>query len=136
MRCAYRYFEKYDVEIDPGPQPDARDIAGQVAAAMRRAHETRKPQNVMLHTIRLGADLWRQYTIRFDPAQNEVAIRIGPVVDTGLQNVGAHPCGRPPGEVRVKADVPMVPTYDAENKINTFNGHPKPGAHPPAPRPI
>jgi len=91
-----RYFERYDEEIDPGPNPDARDIAGRVAAAMRQAYETNKPQNVMLHTIRLGADLWRQYAIRFAPQHNEVAVRIGPVVDTGLQNVGANPCGRPP----------------------------------------
>ncbi|MCK4316942.1 MAG: archaeal/vacuolar-type H+-ATPase subunit I, partial [Anaerolineae bacterium] len=78
-----RYFERYDLEIDPGPDPDARDIAEQVVGAMRRAYETRKPQNIMLHTIRLGADLWRQYTIRFDPEQEEVAVRVGPVVNTG-----------------------------------------------------
>jgi len=125
-----RYFELYTEEIDPGPQPDAREIAGQVVGAMRRAYETGKPQNIMLHTIRLGADLWRQYTIRFDPEQNEVAVRIGPVVDTGqtplpgsepCQKVGANPCGRPT-EVRVKVGIPMAPTYDAENKIDTFSG--------------
>ncbi len=73
---------------------------------MRKAYETGKPQNVMLHTIRLGADLWRQYAIRFAPEHNEVTVRIGPVVDTGQvplpgsepprQKVGANPCGRPP----------------------------------------
>jgi len=54
-----RYFERYDLEIDPGPQPDARDIAERVVGAMRQAYETGRPQNVALHTIRLGADLWR-----------------------------------------------------------------------------
>jgi membrane-bound metal-dependent hydrolase YbcI (DUF457 family) len=77
-----RYLERYDLEIDPGPEPDAGEIAERVAGAMRRAYETGKPQNVMLHTIRLGADLWRQYTIRFDPAHDEVAVRIGPIVNT------------------------------------------------------
>ena len=92
--CAYRSFEKYDQEIDP---------------------------------IRLGADLWRHYAIRFDPRRNEVAVRIGPIVNTGQvplpgSEVRANPCGRPPGEVRVKVGVPMVHTYDAENRIDTFSG--------------
>jgi len=126
-----RYFERYDLEIDPGPDPDARDIAEQVVRAMRRAHETEKPQNVMLHTIRLGADLWRQYTIRFDPEQNEVAVRIGPVVNTGqvpLPGSEPPPLPIPPdgggrgGEVRVKVGIPMAPTYDAETKIDIFSG--------------
>jgi hypothetical protein len=81
--CAYRSFEHYDEKIDPGPEPDAHEIAARVAGAMRRAYETGEPQNVMLHTVRLGADLWRQYALRFDPEHAEVAVRIGPVVDTG-----------------------------------------------------
>jgi membrane-bound metal-dependent hydrolase YbcI (DUF457 family) len=116
-----RYFERYDLEIDPGPDPDAREIAEQVVGAMRRAYEAGKPQNIMLHTIRLGADLWRQYTIRFDPEQNEVAVRIGPVVNTGQVPLpGSEPEGA--DEARVKVGVPMVHTYDAENRIDIFSG--------------
>ncbi|MEE9616739.1 MAG: metal-dependent hydrolase [Anaerolineae bacterium] len=128
-----RYFERYDLEIDPGPEPDARDIAEQVVGAIRRAHETGKPQNVMLHTIRLGADLWRQYTIRFDPEQNEVAVRIGPIVNTGQVPLPGSEPPSPPlpppqaggmkgGEARVKVGVPMVHTYDAETRIDIFSG--------------
>jgi membrane-bound metal-dependent hydrolase YbcI (DUF457 family) len=116
-----RYFERYGTEIDPGPEPDARDIAERVVGAMRRAHETGQPQSVMLHTIRLGADLWRQYAIRFDLEQNEVAVRIGPIVSTGQVSLpGSEPQG--PAEARVKAGVPMAPTYDAENPIDVFSG--------------
>jgi len=116
-----RYFERYDLEIDPGPEQNAGDIAEQVVGAMRRAYETGKPQNIMLHTIRLGADLWRQYTIRFDPQAGEVAVRIGPVVNTGQVPLpGSEPEGAE--EVRVKAGVPMVHTYDAENRIDIFSG--------------
>ncbi len=116
-----RYFEKYDLEIDPGREPNARQIAEQVVGAMRRAYETGRSQNVMLHTIRLGGDLWRQYAIRFDPARNEVAVRIGPVVNTGQ---APFPGSEIEGaeEVRVKVGVPMVHTYDAENKIDIFSG--------------
>jgi membrane-bound metal-dependent hydrolase YbcI (DUF457 family) len=116
-----RYFERYDLEIDPGSEPDARQIAERVVGAMRQAYESRKPQNVMLHTVRLGADLWRQYAIRFDPAQNEIAVRIGPVVNTGQVPLpGSELEGAQ--EVRVKVGVPMVHTYDAENKIDIFSG--------------
>ena len=116
-----RYFERYDLEIDPGPEPDAREIAERIAGAMRRAYETGKPQNVMLHTIRLGADLWRQYVVRFDPAHNEVAVRIGPVVTTGqVPFPGSEPEGAE--EARVRVGVPMVHTYDAENRVDIFSG--------------
>jgi membrane-bound metal-dependent hydrolase YbcI (DUF457 family) len=127
-----RYFERYDLEIDPGPQPDARDIAERVVAAMRRAYETGRSQNVALHTIRLGADLWRQYVIRFAPAQNEVAVRVGPIVNTGqvpLPGSEPPPLPSPPlggkeggREARVKVGAPMVHTYDAESKVDIFSG--------------
>ena len=131
MGCHYRLFERYDLEIDPGAEPDARRIAEQVVGAMRRAYESQVPQNVMLHTIRLGADLWRQYAIRFDPERNEVAVRVGPVVNTGqVPFPGSEPPPPVPparggdtgGEVRVKVGVPMVHTYDAENTVDIFSG--------------
>lgn len=116
-----RYFERYDLEIDPGPEPDAGQIAEQVTGAMRRAYETDEPQNIMLHTIRLGADLWRQYSIRFAPEQSEVAVRIGPVVNTGqVPFPGSEP--EDSEEARVTVGVPMVHTYDAENTIDIFSG--------------
>ncbi len=94
-----RYFERYDLEIDPGPHPDPRQIADALVGAMRRAYETGQSQNIMLHTIRLGADLWRQYVVRFDPRRNEVAVRIGPVANTGqvpFLGSGAGGRGRSP----------------------------------------
>jgi membrane-bound metal-dependent hydrolase YbcI (DUF457 family) len=128
-----RYFEVYQTEIDPGPEPDARDIAEQVVGAMRKAYETDEPQNVCLHTIRLGTDLWRQYAIRFDPEQNEVAVRVGPVVNTAQVPLpGSEPPSCPSSgpqaeddrgrEARVKVGVPMARTYDAENVIDIFSG--------------
>ena len=144
-----RYFEEYDLEIDPGAEPDAREIAERIAAAMRRAYETGEPQRVMLHTIRIGPDLWRQYTVRFDPGHQDretpplqqrgaVEVRIGPVVDTSQvplpgsepsrQNTGATANGRSlsvvalAGEARVKIGAPIVHTYDEEIKIDIFSG--------------
>ncbi|MBN1178688.1 MAG: metal-dependent hydrolase [Anaerolineae bacterium] len=116
-----RYFETYHLEIDPGPEPNARQIADGIVGAMRRAYETGTPQNVALHTIRLGADLWRQYVVRFNPLQNEVVVRIGPVVNTGQV---PFPGSDPEGDVeaRLKVGVPMVHTYDAENRVDIFSG--------------
>ncbi len=141
-----RYFERYDEEIDPGPEPDAREIAERLAGAMRRAYETGRPQNVMLHTIRLGADLWRQYAVRFDPSWNEVLVRTGPIVNTAqiplpgsepslptLPSNGevfpsnptgeeAHSGPSTEGEARAKVGVPMAPTHDEEIKVDIFSG--------------
>ncbi|MGC9025663.1 MAG: archaeal/vacuolar-type H+-ATPase subunit I, partial [Chloroflexia bacterium] len=63
-----RYFERYDDEVDPDPRsPDPQEIAERLARAMREAYESGRPRNIMLHTIRMGPDLWRQYSVRFDP---------------------------------------------------------------------
>ncbi|MGD8968443.1 MAG: metal-dependent hydrolase [Anaerolineae bacterium] len=135
-----RYWERYDLEIDPGPEPAPHEIAEQVAEAMRRAYETGEAQKVMLHTVRLGADLWRQYGIRFDPERSEVAVRVGPIVNTGqiplpgsepasasrppVRSPAASPPSIPPfgGEVRFEVGVPMVDTYQDEVKIDIFSG--------------
>lgn len=116
-----RYFERYDLEIDPGPNPNPHQIADALVGAMRRAYETGLSQNVMLHTIRLGADLWRQYVVRFDPRRNQVAVRIGPVVNTGqVPFPGSEPEGVE--EVQVPLDFPLVETYDEEYRVDIFSG--------------
>jgi membrane-bound metal-dependent hydrolase YbcI (DUF457 family) len=116
-----RYFERYDEEIDPGLHPDAHQIGSRLVESMRRAYETGKPQSVMLHTVRLGADLWRRYTVRFDPARNEVAVRVGPVVNTGqVPFPGSEPEGAE--EVRLPVGVPLVHTYESAYHIDIFSG--------------
>lgn len=116
-----RYFERYSTEIDPGPDPDPEVIADGLANAMRTAYEEGKSQNVMVHTIRLGGDLWREYAIRFDPEDGQVAVRIGPLVNTGqVPFPGTEPKGA--AEARRKLDVPLVHTYSSEYKVNIFSG--------------
>jgi membrane-bound metal-dependent hydrolase YbcI (DUF457 family) len=116
-----RYFEHYSIEIDPGSDPDPEAIADGLARAMHKVYETGQSQNVMVHTIRLGADLWREYAIRFDPENREVAVRIGPLVNTGQVPL---PGTRPQGvtEARRKLDVSLVHTYSSEYKVNIFSG--------------
>ncbi len=116
-----RYFERYDEEVDPDPHnPDPLEIARRIAAAMQQAYTGGRRRNLMLHTIRLGADLWRQYSVRFAPEAGEVVVRIGPLVNTGqVPYPGSEP---EDAEARVQVGVPMVHTYDAENKVDIFSG--------------
>jgi membrane-bound metal-dependent hydrolase YbcI (DUF457 family) len=116
-----RYFERYDLEIEAGKDPDPEAIADALVAAMQEAYETGRSQNVMAHTIRLGPDLWREYAIRFDPEASEVAVRVGPLVNTGqVPYAGTAP--ERGAEARRKLDVPLVHTYSSEYKINIFSG--------------
>ena len=116
-----RYWEKFDVEIDPGLKPDAEMIADALVAAMRQAFETGRDVNLVAHTIRVGADLWREYAIRFIPDSDEIAIRIGPLVNTGqVPLAGSEPEGAV--EVRRKVGVPVRNTYSEEYKVNIFSG--------------
>ena len=116
-----RYFEPYDLEIDPGPEPDPQEIAERVTGSMRRAYESGEPQRVMLHTIRLGGDLWRRYTLRFLPEENEIGVHIGPIVNTGQAPL---PSSEPVGadEVRIGVGVPMTQAYDGEVAVDIFSG--------------
>ena len=116
-----RYWEKFDVEIDPGLEPNAEKIADALVAAMRQAYETGKDVNLVAHTIRVGADLWREYAIRFIPDSDEVAVRVGPLVNTGqVPLAGSEPEGAV--EVRRKVGVPVRNTYSEEYKVNIFSG--------------
>ncbi len=116
-----RYWERFDLSIDPGLEPDAEKIADALVAAMRRAYETGTDVNLVAHTIRVGADLWREYAIRFIPDSDEIAVRIGPLVNTGqVPLAGSEPEGAV--EVRRKVGVPVRNTYSEEYKVNIFSG--------------
>ncbi len=116
-----KYWERFDVEIDPGPNADAAIIADVLVAAMRGTYESGKDCNLVAHTIRMGADLWREYIIRFIPDSDEIAVRIGPLVNTGqVPFAGSEPEGAQ--EVRRKVGIPVRNTYSEEYKINIFSG--------------
>ncbi len=116
-----RYWERFDLSIDPGLEPDAEKIADALVAAMRQAYETGKDVNLVAHTIRVGADLWREYAIRFIPDSDEIAVRIGPLVNTGqVPLAGSEP--EDAVEVRRKVGVPVRNTYSEEYKVNIFSG--------------
>jgi membrane-bound metal-dependent hydrolase YbcI (DUF457 family) len=116
-----RFFEGADVEIDPHPdRPDPQAMAETVAAAIDRAHETSRTTSVRLHTVKLGADLWRQYSLFFDTEASEVVVRMGPVVTTSQVPFPDSEMDVPEGRAATKA--PMIQTYNAETKVDIFSG--------------
>ena len=114
-----RFLERPDDAIDPGPQPDAQSIADRIAAAADAAFQTGRPRTVQLHTVKVGADAWQQYAVRFDTSRAEIAVRIGPVVTTSQVPVGATAVHT---DARARTSAPMNYTYDAEVKIDIFSG--------------
>lgn len=116
-----RYLEKNQVEIDPDPlSPDPQAMAEQVAAAIDRAWETGKPVRVQFHTMKLGADLWRQYAVDFGGAAREVRVRIGPVVTTSQVPFAGSELDLPPGRAPIQA--PTRYSYGAETRVDIFSG--------------
>jgi membrane-bound metal-dependent hydrolase YbcI (DUF457 family) len=114
-----RFLEQPDEAIDPGPQPNAQAIADHIAAVADSVFRTGRPRTVKLHTIRLGVDAWQQYAVRFDTPRREIAIRIGPVVNTSQIPVGAAFAS---AEARTKTSVPLNYTYDAETTVDILSG--------------
>jgi membrane-bound metal-dependent hydrolase YbcI (DUF457 family) len=122
-----RYLERQDEEIDPAKitteagQPDPQAIAGRIAAAMDLAYQSGRRVKVQLHTLRLGAGLWRQYRIAFDLARHEVVVDLGPVVTTGqVPLAGSEIPGTGAGRAQVQA--PILHTYEGEIAIDILSG--------------
>jgi membrane-bound metal-dependent hydrolase YbcI (DUF457 family) len=115
-----RYFDRAE-SVDPDPAHlDPQAIADQIAALIDRAAAERREVRAQLHTIKLGPDRWRQYTVRFDSARNEIAVRIGPVVNTSQMPV--EPVANSPQLARAKVNTPLNYTYDGEVNVDIFGG--------------
>lgn len=120
-----RYFQRLDDEIDPAEitsasgQPDPQAIADRIAAAMARAGD--RAVRIQLHTVRLGADLWRRWTVAFDQDQSQVVVGIGPVVTTaGVPYAASEIPGPAVGRAPVGATI--LHTYDTDIEIDVFSG--------------
>jgi membrane-bound metal-dependent hydrolase YbcI (DUF457 family) len=113
-----RYLARRDVEIDPHPNAlDPQAMAEAIAAAVERAYETVKPVHVQLHTIKLSADLWRQYSI--DLGQ-EVQVRMGPLVTTAQVPCPGSELDLPLG--RAPTTVPVRYVYGGRIKVDIMDG--------------
>lgn len=114
-----RYFDRAE-SVDPDPANlDPQTIADQIAALIDRAATERREIRAQLHTIKLGPDRWRQYTVRFDSAHNEVGVRIGPIVNTSQMVVAQAGSS---STAHAKVNAPLNYTYDGEINVDIFGG--------------
>jgi membrane-bound metal-dependent hydrolase YbcI (DUF457 family) len=116
-----RFLHHYDYMYEPAQDPDPQEIAEVLAAHIQRAADERRTIDLHLHTIKLSADLWRVYTIRFDQDTREIVVNIGPIVNTGKVPVpGSEPTERREGRARVTCD--FVQSYAALTTVSIFSG--------------
>ena len=118
----YRFFYKHDLYIEPDPlKPDPQSIADQLAASVKAASESKKLVRVKCSTIRMGADAWQQYVIKFDTETDEVLVKFGPVVNTG--QVPIPGASKMEGEIgRAKIPCKLFQSYDATTRVDIFDG--------------
>ena len=117
-----RYFYRHDIEVTPDPiHPDPQMIADNVAAAINRAHRSGASVRVKLNTVPCGLDKWQQYEVAFDVAARTVAVRYGPLVDTGQNLI---PGSTPPhdGEAVAPLDCEVRIDYLASTQVDIFDG--------------
>lgn len=118
----YRFFYHHDVYVEPDPlHMDPQAIAEQIADAVALSADEKREIRIKLSTIRMGADYWQQYRVKFDPEAREVRVQFGPVVNTG--QVPVPQPGKEPQKVGVaKLKVPIVQTYEAVTTVDIFDG--------------
>jgi len=118
----YSFFSRDDHEIDPDPlEPDASKIATDIGRAIEQAWDENRMIKIKCHTIRLGADLWRQYVVKFDAETNEVVVVINPIVTTSqIPFLGTEPKKYRVGCYRLR--VPIVETHGRPTVVDIMNG--------------
>lgn len=116
-----RFVEKPDVLIDPHPEQfEAQKIADDIAAAIERVGATHKKLILKCNTMRLGPDWWQQYSLRFDTARGEIAVELGPIVNTSQMPLPESLRTHPKGCARIRT--PLLPTYDDLTQVDIFGG--------------
>ena len=118
----YVFFSREDHEIDPDPlNPDAGKIAEQIGKAIEQAYDENRLVKIKCHTVRLGADLWRQYVIKFDPERGEVVVVINPIVTMSqVPYLGTEPKENRVGRYRLR--VPLIETHGRPTVVDIMSG--------------
>lgn len=118
----YRFFYRYDRTITPDPRsPDPQAIAAGIAEAVAAAAQTPGMLRLKINTLRLSADRWQQFKIRFDPQRQTVSVGLGPVVTTGQVPIpGTFPAEASGGLESLAA--PIGETYESVTTVDIFDG--------------
>jgi hypothetical protein len=114
-----RYLEKPDLEILPDANdPDLQGIARSVAAATDLAYQQDRVVRVQFHTLKLGANLWRQYSVGFQG--HKVSVGMGPLINTSQVAFSGSDLGLAVGCAR--AAVPIRYDHGHEIQVDSFAG--------------
>ena len=121
----YRFFAPHDVEIIPDPsRPDARMIAGGVAAAVGQAAASGRTVRLKLAAVLTGGSQWQAYRVTFDGTRREVVAEYPD--DDGAGGGNVRPCdvGQPPPRHIARAPLPCPVTldYTAAMDVRMFDG--------------
>jgi len=78
-----QFFSLPDYDIDCNAiNPNPQKMAEQIGKAMEEAYTKNKLVKVSLYPMQVSADLWRQYVIKYDGENNEVAVVLNEIVST------------------------------------------------------
>ncbi|MCX6353998.1 MAG: metal-dependent hydrolase [Candidatus Aureabacteria bacterium] len=110
----------HDVDADPN-NPNPQKMAEQIGRAMEEAYETGRYIKVQLYPLRLGVDLWRQYVLKFDSANNEIVVVINEIVTTSqIAYLGTEPKSNRVGRYRIKCK--MIETHGKPSVVDIMSG--------------
>jgi hypothetical protein len=119
-----RFLPRPDVVIGAGPGDagdagmDPKTVAECLAGAIKRAHQSGHSAYVRLDPVRVGLDLWQQYSVCFDRGQ--VWVRRGPTVDGAQRPVEDETCdGFAPVAL---SPTPIRQADDAAVVVDVFSG--------------
>ncbi|OGV64179.1 MAG: hypothetical protein A2283_10140 [Lentisphaerae bacterium RIFOXYA12_FULL_48_11] len=117
----YKFFYRYDIIVTPDPlDPDPQMIADGVAMAVNNSFVDKKPVRIKLNTIRMGSDLWRQYSVKFDIPCRKVVVSVGPVVRTDQSVVEEYSCKKKEAHSGLLCGV--KPDYETETVADILDG--------------
>ena len=119
-----KYLQRHDYEVDMDEwNLNPHLVVDTLAKAIDQAHDEKREVNVMLHTIKISSDQWRQYTVRFDTKNKKVICDIGPIIsgfekrpyiNTYLPEEKSH------AEASFKADLKY--NYDEVTHVDILSG--------------
>ncbi len=118
-----RYLEEHDYEFCPEEgELNPKKITDLLTRAIDQAYREKRAVKVKLHTLKLGSDSWRQYSVTFDTDKKTITSEIGPVVSTSQV---PYPDTEPEGDDRSytgRYDAALQHTYEDETKVDIFSG--------------
>ncbi|MCK9223453.1 MAG: metal-dependent hydrolase [Candidatus Muirbacterium halophilum] len=117
-----KFMQKFDFEVDPHPDDmNPQIMADIVAQAINTAFKEKKEISLMLHSVKISADLFRQYSVYFDNEQSQVVVEIGPIVNMSkIPYPGTEYQGNNIG--KAKLDAKVLHSYDDKTYIDIFSG--------------